>query len=158
MQPIQGWEYDKKKYREAITKKELCKVDLVSLWGENPAYDKLSIEKMRKEYHEYCPKSKSNNIIICPQQIIKRKKDIRVQWTNDYFKRVGKKGRKRKTKRKGKKGRSNEKKRTTKRKKKTRKKKKNRRKKNRRKKKKNRRCIREDLRSATRKLWACRGT
>ena len=65
--------------------------------------DKLTIEKMRKEYHEYCPKSKSNNIIICPQQIIKRKKDIRVQWINDYFKRDGKKGRKRKTKRKGKK-------------------------------------------------------
>ena len=137
MQPIQGWEYDTKKYREAITKKELCKVDLVSRWGDDPNYDKLPIEKMRKEYHEYCPKSKSNNIIICPQQIIKRKKDIRVQWTNDYFQRYGKKGRKRKTKRKGKKRRSNKKKRTTKRKKKTRKKKKNRRKrkKNRRKKK-----------------------
>ena len=93
MQPIQGWEYDKKKYREAITKKQLCKVDLVSLWGENPAYDKLPIEKMRKEYHEYCPKSKSHNIVSCPKKIIKRKNDIRVQWINDYFKKNGKKGR-----------------------------------------------------------------
>ena len=138
MQPIQGWEYDKKKYREAITKKQLCKVDLVSLWGENPTYDKLPIEKMRKEYHEYCPKSKSNNIIICPQQIIKRKKDIRVQWTNDYFKRYGKKGRKRKTKRKGRK-RSMKKKRRKKKKKRRKKKKSKRKKKNRRRKKKNRR-------------------
>ena len=93
LQPIQGWEYDTKKYREAITKKELCKVDLVSLWGENPAYDKLPIEKMRKEYHEYCPKSKSHNIVSCPEKIIKRKNDIRVQWINDYFKKNGKKGR-----------------------------------------------------------------
>ena len=135
LQPIQGWDYNTKKFREAMTKKEQCKVDLISIWGPNPPYDKLPIEKMRKEYHEYCPKSKSNNIVFCPKQIIKRKKDIRVQWTNDYFKRYGKKGRKRKTKRKGKKRRSNKKKRTTKRKKKTRKKKKNRRKKNRRKKK-----------------------
>ena len=125
--------YSTKKYREATTKKEQCKVPLKPDLGSNQ--DQMLIEKLRKEYHEYCPKSKSNNIIICPQQIIKRKKDIRVQWTNDYFKRVGKKGRKRKTKRKGKKRRSNKKKRTTKRKKKTRKKKKNRRKKNRRKKK-----------------------
>ena len=86
-----------------MTKKEQCKVDLISIWGPNPPYDKLPIEKMRKEYHEYCPKSKSNNIVFCPKQIIKRKKDIRVQWINDYFKRDGKKGRKRKTKRKGKK-------------------------------------------------------
>ena len=135
LQPIQGWDYNTKKFREAMTKKEQCKVDLISIWGPNPTYDKLTIEKMRKEYHEYCPKSKSNNIVFCPKQIIKRKKDIRVQWINDYFKRDGKKGRKRKTKRKGKKRRSNKKKRTTKRKKKTRKKKKNRRKKNRRKKK-----------------------
>ena len=91
MQPIQGWEYDTKKYREAITKKQLCKVDLVSLWGENPAYDKLSIEKMRKEYHEYCPKSKSNNIIFCPKKIINRKKDKKVKWINNYFKNFGKK-------------------------------------------------------------------
>ena len=69
-----------------MTKKEQCKVDLLSMWGS-----KHPIEKMRKEYHEYCPKSKSNNIVFCPEKIIKRKKDIRVQWINDYFKNFGKK-------------------------------------------------------------------
>ena len=93
MQPIQGWMYNTKKYREAITEKQLCKVDLISLWGENPTYDKLPIEKMRKEYHEYCPKSKSNNIVFCPDQIIKRKKDKKLQWINDFFKNIEKKKR-----------------------------------------------------------------
>ena len=41
---------------------------------------------MRKEYHEYCPKSKSNNFVFCPEQIIKRKKDKKLKWINDYFK------------------------------------------------------------------------
>ena len=119
-----------------MTKEEQCKVPLDSNWGPNQ--DQMSIEKMRKEYHEYCPKSNSSNIIFCPQQIIKRKKDIRVQWTNDYFKRYGKKGRKRKTKRKGRK-RSMKKKRRKKKKKRRKKKKSKRKKKNRRRKKKNRR-------------------
>ena len=77
--------YSTKKYREATTKKEQCKVPLKPDWGLNPAYDKLPIEKMRKEYHEYCPKSKSNNIIFCPKKIIKRKNDKKVQWINDDF-------------------------------------------------------------------------
>ena len=68
-----------------MTKKEQCKADLVPIWGPNPKYDKLPIEKMRKEYHEYCPKSKSNNIIFCPKKIIKRKNDKKVQWINDDF-------------------------------------------------------------------------
>ena len=71
---------------------------------ETPIYDKLSIEEMRKEYHEYCPKSKSNNIVFCPEKIIKRKKDKRVQWINDYFKNLVKKS-KEKTTKKGKKRR-----------------------------------------------------
>ena len=35
----------------------------------------------------YCSKSnsKSNNIVFCPQQIIKRKNDKRVQWQNDHL-------------------------------------------------------------------------
>ena len=119
-----------------MTKEEQCKVPLDSDWG--PTYD---TEKMSKEYHEYCPKSKSkskSNFVFCPQQIIKRKKDLRVQWINDYFKRYGKKGRMRKTKRKGRK-RSMKKKRRKKKKKRRKKKKSKRKKKNRRRKKKNRR-------------------
>ena len=55
-------------------------MDLLSSWGP-----KKPIEKMRKEYHEYCPKSKSNNIVFCPKEIIKRKGDKKVQWINDNF-------------------------------------------------------------------------
>ena len=95
MQPVQGWEYHTEKYMEAMTKEEQCKVDLLSMWEP-----KEPVEKMRKEYHEYCPKSKSNNIIFCPQKIIKRKKDNKVQWINDYFKNLVKKS-KEKTKKKG---------------------------------------------------------
>ena len=63
-QLLEGWMYkDMKKFREAMTKKEQCKVDLLSMWGSKQPI----IEKMRKEYHEYCPKSKSNNIIFCPK-------------------------------------------------------------------------------------------
>ena len=99
-----------------MTKKEQCKADLVPIWGPNPKYDKLPIEKMRKEYHEYCPKSKSNNIVFCPKQIIKRKKDIRIKWINDYFKNLGKRSRKKKTKKRGKTRRSRKKKKIRKRK------------------------------------------
>ena len=77
-----------------MTKEEQCKVPLDSNWGPNQ--DQMSIEKMRKEYHEYCPKSKSNNIVFCPPKIIKRKKDKKVQWVNDHFKNIGKKNKKKK--------------------------------------------------------------
>ena len=112
-QPVQGWEYNAEKYREAIIKEELCKVPVESDWGlyplgiggfptnkeisleqlssANSAYHHRSLEQMRKEYHEYCPKSKSNNIVYCPDQIIKRKKDEKLQWINDYFKNFEKK-------------------------------------------------------------------
>ena len=73
MQPIQGWDYHTEKYMEAMTKEEQCKVDLLSMWEP-----KEPVEKMRKEYHEYCPKSKSDNIIFCPQEIINRKKGNKV--------------------------------------------------------------------------------
>ena len=66
-----------------MTKAEQCKVDLVSDWGKT--YDKPQLEMMRKEYYEYCPKSKSNSIVFCPKQIIKRKNDKRVQWQNDHL-------------------------------------------------------------------------
>ena len=66
---------------------------------------------MKKEYHKYCPKSKSNNFVFCPKSIIKKKKDVRVQWINDYFKNFGKKSKKRRKKRgkKYKKGKFNQK-------------------------------------------------
>ena len=98
MQPVQGWEYNVEKYREAITKEEQCKVKVESDWalyplgiGQFPTNKNMSLEEMRKEYHECCPKSKSNNIVYCPDQIIKRKKDEKLQWINDYFKNFEKK-------------------------------------------------------------------
>ena len=94
-----------------MTKKEQCKVDRISTWGTNPAYEKLPLNKMKKEYHEYCPKSKSNNLIFCPKSIIKKKKNVKVQWINDYFKKSGKNSKKKKKKRgeKYKKGKSRKK-------------------------------------------------
>ena len=85
-----------------MNKKDQCKVPLDSNWGHKK--DQMTLEKMRKEYHEYCPKSKSHNIVSCPEKIIKRKNDIRVQWINDYFKNLVKKS-KEKTTKKGKKRR-----------------------------------------------------
>ena len=41
---------------------------------------------MKTDYAEYCPKSKSNNIIFCPKDIFKRKKYPKIQWLNDWFK------------------------------------------------------------------------
>ena len=108
MQPITGWDYNTKQYRDAVTKKEQCKAELIPIWGPNPTYEKMPLDKMKKEYHEYCPKSKSNNIIFCPKSIIKKKKDVKVQWINDYFKHFGKKSKKKKKRgknaKKGKKG------------------------------------------------------
>ena len=84
--------YSSKKYRDAITKEEQCKVP-IDLWEE--------YHERRREYDKYCPKSKSNNIILCPQKIINRKKDEKAQWINDYFKNIGKKSKER-TRKKGK--------------------------------------------------------
>ena len=58
-------------------------------------------EKMRKEYDEYCPKSKSSNIIFCPKKIIKtldKGKEKKAQWFNDYFKSIVGKSKTKKTK------------------------------------------------------------
>ena len=78
--------YREKQYREAATTVEQCKVPLD---GCNSGCEK---EKIMKEYHEYCQKSKSNNIIICPQKIIRRHRYLshqpnisQVQWTNDQL-------------------------------------------------------------------------
>ena len=86
--------YSTKKYREATTIKEQCKVPLKPDLGSNQ--DQMLIE--RKEYHEYCPMSKSSNIVFCPEKIIKRRKDEKVQWINDYFKNLAKESKKVKTK------------------------------------------------------------
>ena len=75
-----------------MTKEDQCKVPLDGL-------ESWSTEKMRKEYDEYCPKSKSNNIILCPQKIIHQPIN-KVQWVNDHFKTLRKKTKKKKTKRK----------------------------------------------------------
>ena len=85
--------YSSKKFREATTKEEQCKVPL-NFWEE--------YHERRKEYNKYCPKSKSNNIVFCPKKIIHREKDKKVQWINDYFKSLGKRSKKEKAKKKGK--------------------------------------------------------
>ena len=91
-----------KKYREAMTKDEQCNVTLESDWGLDYK-TKRQKEKMRKEYQEYCPKSKSkskSNFVFCPKKIIKRKKDEErknIQRLNDYFKKIGKTSKKKKT-------------------------------------------------------------
>ena len=95
MQAEQGWVYNIEKYRKAITNEEQCKVPLEDDWGKKTFHDK---EKMRKEYHEYCPKSKLNSIVFCPKKIIKRKKDKKIQWINDYFKNFEEKSKKKKNK------------------------------------------------------------
>ena len=62
-------EYSSKNYREAMTKEQQCNVPLTG-WDDT--------EEMRKEYHEYCPKSKSRNIVFCPKEIINRKNDKKI--------------------------------------------------------------------------------
>ena len=75
-----------------MTKEDQCKLKLNG-WGS-------ATKKMKKEYYEYCPKSKSNNIIFCPKKIIKRERlgKKKVQWINDYFKSLGGKRRNKKIK------------------------------------------------------------
>ena len=85
---------------------------------------------MRKEYHNYCPKSKSNNIIYCPKNIIKKRdKDMKLKKLNDLFNKIStekskggkkrsRKGKKKKNKPKKKKNKLKEKKKKTKRRKK----------------------------------------
>ena len=55
-----GVKYDKKANGEIQTNAK----------GEKQSAE---IKEMRTEYHKYCPKSKSNNIIYCPKEIIKKK-------------------------------------------------------------------------------------
>ena len=62
------------------------------------------MEEMRTEYHKYCPKSKSNNIIYCPKEIIKKKikkdiyKGMKLKKLNKRFERISDKKRKGKKK------------------------------------------------------------
>ena len=92
------------RYRDAMTKEEQCNIELKSQWKNgNPTYEKLPIEEMEKEYHDYCPKSKSNNIIFCPTKIIKKRNKVKVQWINDWFKNFRKKKKKSTKKKKTKK-------------------------------------------------------
>ena len=91
------FQYNSNEYREVMTKEDQCKLKLNG-WGS-------ATEKMKKEYYEYCPKSKSNNIIFCPKRIIKtldKKKEKKVQLINDYFKNLGRKCKKKKNRKKGK--------------------------------------------------------
>ena len=81
---------------------------------------------MEKEYHNYCPKSKSNNIIYCPKNIIKKRdKDMKLKKLNDLFNKIStekskggkkrsRKGKKKKNKPKKKKNKLKEKKKKTK--------------------------------------------
>ena len=70
------------------------------------------MEEMRTEYHKYCPKSKSNNIIYCPKEIIKKKikekmarlkriaeeEGMKLRKLNKRFKRISKKRKSKKKK------------------------------------------------------------
>ena len=62
------------------------------------------MKEMRTEYHKYCPKSKSNNIIYCPKEIIKKKikkdinKGMKLKKLNKHFERISDKKRKGKKK------------------------------------------------------------
>ena len=58
------------------------------------------LEKMRTKYQNYCPKSKSNNIISCPKDIIKKTNNQKVKWLNEYFKKISKESKKKKNKKK----------------------------------------------------------
>ena len=88
--------YSLKKHREAMSKEEQCKAPI-------KPKSSAEIKQRMKEYHGYCPKSKSNNIVFCPKKILKRKKEKEVQCINDYVKSFWGKGRKEKSKTKGKK-------------------------------------------------------
>ena len=109
---LSGWEYDTIQYRDVMSKKEQCKVEISFEGGKNPKYEKWrkNINETEKEYREYCPKSKSNNIISCPKSIVKKAKDVNVKWINDWFKNFRKKKKKstkkKKTKKKKKKKKS----------------------------------------------------
>ena len=93
--------YRSNKYRDAMTKTEQCKV---SKDGRVNWYE----EKMTKEYNEYCLKSKSANIIMCPQKIINQPSNILIKLVNNYFTNLGKKSKK--TEKKGKERRNKKKK------------------------------------------------
>ena len=92
--------YRSNKYRDAMTKTEQCKVPKD---GKIGPYE----EWMTKEYNEYCLKSKSNNIITCPQKIINQPSNILLKFVNNYFTNLGKKSKK--TKKKGKERRNKKK-------------------------------------------------
>ena len=92
--------YRSNKYRDAMTKTEQCKVPKD---GKISRYE----EWLTKEYNEYCLKSKSNNIIMCPQKIINQPSNI-LQGVKKYLTNLGKKSKK--TKKKGKEKRNKKKK------------------------------------------------
>merc|ERR1712025_346637 len=117
------YDYGTTKFREVTSKKEQCEIKLVPEWGcdshsqagstrectygtcvaddisSSSSYrEKIKsdaeLEKMRTKYHNYCPKSKSNNIISCPKDIIKKTNNPKVKWLNEYFKKIAKKSKK----------------------------------------------------------------
>ena len=80
--------YRSNKYRDAMTKTEQCKV---------PKDGKITSKYeqwLTKEYNEYCLKSKSANIIMCPQKIINQPSNIHLKLVNNYFTNLGKKSKK----------------------------------------------------------------
>ena len=94
--------YRSNKYRDAMTKTEQCKVP------KDGKINKKYEQWLTKEYNEYCLKSKSANIIMCPQKIINQPSNILLKLVNNYFTNLGKKSKK--TKKKGKERRNKKKK------------------------------------------------
>ena len=89
-------EYDTKKYQEAVTKEELCKVKhkqhttkhALSV-GKNITLSKNIINS--KDWEDYCLSSKSDHIISCPDKILKTIKDAKVHQLNKGFEKYRKK-------------------------------------------------------------------
>ena len=76
IQPPFSWEYDTKQFREAATKKELCEVK------KNSRNENLTLAT---NFKEYCKKSVSNGIYICPKENLKLIANERIQRLNKDF-------------------------------------------------------------------------
>jgi len=86
-----GRKYPTKKYRDVISKKEQCKL---GEWNDKVIEESFSYEDYEgrnEEFREYCPKSKSNNLIFCPKSLFKQAPGpvkSMIQQRNDNFKKI----------------------------------------------------------------------
>ena len=69
----QHWEYDTESYREATTKKEVCKIKRLPLRADATE---------TKNFKAHCRKAHSNNIFLCPEKEIKGKRRKLIRFLN----------------------------------------------------------------------------